>query len=905
MVLFDDILPPLEDNTYRVTVETDVTIDGTAPPLDPNSTDPLTKQSFFTIQGPRFQLAPTEVAGVFPPSNGHGSFSETVPHIVLLRRTLPWERPLDPANKIPAATVQPGDATPPAAPAPWLALLVFAEGETFQILKNLPLEQIVGPSIYADLGSPPNVNCDAVQTDLSTLDSLLPYVEELTLLTHVRQVNIDDRELNIGSTNGFFAVVMSNRLLSTNTNYTACLVSLEARSDIVSPGPSSPQIMPPDAAARPEGIVARPEGIVAFPSPVLIGAVGTIGFINPIVYFNRSVQLVLLHSWKFATTGAGSFRDLMQGLNVAMYGSVANPGHPPLTDTCHIPMDMQDRAGEPEKVFYRGPLTPFQLTRDALGPYHSADQCVRATPETGGKDISYAAAFEVGRLIAASDKSLASALMQWRRDAYTQASRADTLLRAQTALAINAVDLHAPVLPFLSTGAATLVAQGSGPISDPFGIDKVQTVVGMNPGAVQQAFNLDSSQQAIAILGGDPGATGASIFPIVQTARAETTIDAVASDATALGRLGAARGQVLANTTVQLQLPAVNSIEPTTGPAAGGTTVTVTGVRFTGATAVMFGPVAATTITVVSDTQLTAVSPSQDAAGQNAVDVTVTTSAGSSLTTPADLFTYSSEPPSVSGINPTSGPAAGGTSVTVTGTGFTGVSGVNFGSSSVNFNFVSDTQIVATSPPGENGATVDVTVTTPAGTSASGTPDKFAYLASPTMIAIKPNVGPPAGRIKIVIIGGGFTGATVVNFGDIAALEFVVESDREIVAVVPPGQGTVPVTVTTPAGTSSVTQAGLFHYISQPVVTGVNPPILVAGQSTNISGAGFTGAVAVAFGTAPAPTFKIVSDNEISVVVPAGSGIVDVTVTTSGGTSAITAADKFTYISIFLDGGKP
>ena len=126
MVLFDDILSPLEDNTYRVTVETDVSIDGAAAPVDPNA-NPLSKQSFFTIQGPRFQLAQTEVVGVFPPRNGHGSFSETVPHIVLSRRTLPWERPLDPANKIPAPMVQPGDAPPPAAPPPWLALLVFEE----------------------------------------------------------------------------------------------------------------------------------------------------------------------------------------------------------------------------------------------------------------------------------------------------------------------------------------------------------------------------------------------------------------------------------------------------------------------------------------------------------------------------------------------------------------------------------------------------------------------------------------------------------------------------------------------------------------------------------------------------------------------------------------------------------
>jgi hypothetical protein len=987
MVLFDDIVPPLEDNLYRLTVETDVTIDGTSP-VDPND-NPLTKQSFFSIEGPRFQLAQTEVVGVFPPRNGHGSFSENVPHLVLSRRTLPWERVLDPAKKFPAPVVQPGDAPAPAAPPPWLALLLFEDGDNFKIVQNLPLQQIVGPQIFQDLGNPPNVNCDALVTDVITLQSVLPTVEELTLLAHVRQVNVNDRELNIGSTDGFFAVVMSNRLPSPNSNCTACLVSLEARSDLYlnfapAADAKAVEVLPPEA----QEAVSFPSP-VKFPSPVLIGGVGRIGYINPIFYQPQSVQLILLHSWKFSATGSGDFRDLMQELNVAMFGTVANPGHPPLTDSGHIPMDLQDRAGEPEKVFYRGPLAPFQLTRDPLGPYHSADQCVRATPETGAKDISYAAAFEVGRLLAASDKTLAAALMQWRRTAYSQASRADTLGRATVALGIASVDLHNPTLPFLSSGAAGLAAQGAGPIADPFGLDKVQTVVGFNPAAVQQAFNLATTQDAIAILGGDAGTTGATVSPIVQTTRNATTIDAVAADAGALGRLTQVRNQRLANTAVQLGIPIVSSIAPNSGPSAGGTAVTVTGAHFTGASAVNFGPAAGANLAVVSDTQLTIVSPSQDAVGQAKADVRVITLAGESAVTPADVFTYV-PPPQVTGISPKAGPLGGGTTVTATGSGFTGGTAVNFGAvAGTAVAVVSDTQLTVVSPPvGPAGQTVvDVTVVTPVGgTSATSAADQFTYVQPPTVSAIKPPFGPVAGGTQVSVIGSGFLTATEVNFGSGAAEKFATNGDQLIIAVspagksgtvvdiavtnpggtsaavaadkftylgqpsvglvvpgsgkstggatvaifgsgftmansvmfgdlparlinvaegeitviTPPGQGVVVVTVTNPEGTSAPSLLSRYTYTAPaPTVTGVNPSATTAGSTVVISGSGFSaGVTAVKFGPSPAASFSVVSDGQINAGVPQGGGTVDVTVTTSGGTSATSAADQFTFVVI-------
>ncbi len=111
--------------------------------------------------------------------------------------------------------------------------------------------------------------------------------------------------------------------------------------------------------------------------------------------------------------------------------------------------------------------------------------------------------------------------------------------------------------------------------------------------------------------------------------------------------------------------PTVSKLAPKTGPAAGGTTVTITGKGFTGTTTVDFGTTAATKFTVNSATSITAVSP---AASTGVVDVTVTTPNGTSAIVLADHFTFGQ--PTITKLRPSSGTKAGGTTVTITGTGF-------------------------------------------------------------------------------------------------------------------------------------------------------------------------------------------------------------------------------------------
>ncbi len=113
--------------------------------------------------------------------------------------------------------------------------------------------------------------------------------------------------------------------------------------------------------------------------------------------------------------------------------------------------------------------------------------------------------------------------------------------------------------------------------------------------------------------------------------------------------------------------PTVTGVSPSSGPAAGATSVTITGTNLTGATAVKFGTTASGSFTFNSATQITATSP----AGSGKVDVTVTTPGGTSATSSAAQYTYVPAP-AVTGVSPSSGPAAGGTSVTITGTNLTG-----------------------------------------------------------------------------------------------------------------------------------------------------------------------------------------------------------------------------------------
>jgi hypothetical protein len=173
-------------------------------------------------------------------------------------------------------------------------------------------------------------------------------------------------------------------------------------------------------------------------------------------------------------------------------------------------------------------------------------------------------------------------------------------------------------------------------------------------------------------------------------------------------------------------LPAVTVVSPGTGPVAGGRRVTVTGTHLTGATSVAFGATTATPEPGGTDTSLTCLTPHVTTAGP--VHVTVTTAdGGTSVSTDADRYTYLALP-TVTGIDPDTGPIAGGTSVTVTGTNLGSTASVTFGGAAVTPAAVTPTSLTALSPAVSTAGAVHVVVhTADAGDSTTSDADTFTY----------------------------------------------------------------------------------------------------------------------------------------------------------------------------------
>ncbi len=195
---------------------------------------------------------------------------------------------------------------------------------------------------------------------------------------------------------------------------------------------------------------------------------------------------------------------------------------------------------------------------------------------------------------------------------------------------------------------------------------------------------------------------------------------------------------------------------------------------------------------------------------------------GGSRATAHGTATVNPPPPTVTGLNPTAGPTAGGNSVTVTGTNLAGATTVDFGSSSATITGDTATSITATAPAGS--ATVDVTVTTTGGTSATSAADQYTYAPAPTVTQVSPTAGPTGGGTAVTITGTNFTNVTGVSFGSDGASSFEAVNSTTINAESPAGSGTVDVVVTTQNGGASATSpADQYTYVLAPTVTRGEP----------------------------------------------------------------------------------
>ena len=286
------------------------------------------------------------------------------------------------------------------------------------------------------------------------------------------------------------------------------------------------------------------------------------------------------------------------------------------------------------------------------------------------------------------------------------------------------------------------------------------------------------------------------------------------------------------------------------------------------------------------------------AAGQ--VDVTVVTPIGTSATSSADHYTFDATP-TVTAVSPTTGTTAGGTVVTVTGTGFLSATGgeVRGEPPGTSLSIASDTSLTITSPSASAG-TVDVTVTNPTGTSVTSGSDQYGYYGPPTVTGVSPAYGVIGGATSVTVTGTNLTGATAVNFGATPGTSVSVNGGGTSLTVTSPAHtvGQVDLTVVTPGGTSATSSADHFTYETTPTVTAISPAAGPTAGSTvvTVTGTGFLSATGAKFGSNSGTSLSISSDTSLTITSPSGSaGTAHITVTSPSGTSTTSAADLFTY----------
>ena len=352
-------------------------------------------QAQVVVSGPRFRLDPKDIHSVFPPANHAGPFSDALPQVVFRRRTLPWERILQvPCDK-----------------GPWMALLLIEEGEApdHGEPRTMPvaspsneslLLHLGGDVLVPDLGQPGNggawaewmgksylsedESCLAVDLPVSLFQDIAPQIDDLCFLAYARRVGTENKEILPNNDEDWFSLVIGNRLPQPGKNHRALLVSLEGHEKHLSP--------------------------TSLPSAI------------------KSVRLATLATWTFRCDEEGSFRDRMAQLTVGglhlgkedvyLDGSVEPKDAVTKAFALgYTALDHVMRNGERTVSWFRGPLVPllYEKPRQTEDLPSCADALLRYDPSDGLFDASYAAAWQLGRLLALQNHSFTLALGRARR----------------------------------------------------------------------------------------------------------------------------------------------------------------------------------------------------------------------------------------------------------------------------------------------------------------------------------------------------------------------------------------------------------------------------------------------------------------------------------------------------------
>lgn len=234
--------------------------------------------------------------------------------------------------------------------------------------------------------------------------------------------------------------------------------------------------------------------------------------------------------------------------------------------------------------------------------------------------------------------------------------------------------------------------------------------------------------------------------------------------------------------------PTISSINPTSGPVAGGTQIRVYGARFvSGARVLVQGRAAATVFVSATEVRATTAAGT---AGSASVQVINPNNQSATL---ANAFTYTAPgpAPTITAVSPTSGPLAGGTQITIAGSNFVSGARVNVGDRSATTTFVNSTQLRASTPAGAAAGAVGVQVINPNGASATRAA-AFTYVATvgaPVITSLSPTSGSLVGGTQITVGGRNFVNGSRVYVGMRAATTTFV-SATQLRATTPAGAGT-------------------------------------------------------------------------------------------------------------------
>ncbi|MEM9928234.1 MAG: hypothetical protein AAF840_00310 [Bacteroidota bacterium] len=402
-------LPALEAGEYQLELKQKVSF---------SDKDEYVKKATILVNGPRFSFPPELIVQAFPPAETTGDYTSIIPHIVLKSRTLPWERNVDTKEVDSGATVKDEPS--------WLALLVFDQtdhdfryqdkksGAPFRVQQGT-IEQLFNvdedtlsyftaakvEDAKVDLAKDLLYNlqassdpCRFIDIPVGLFKEIAPTRKDLPWLSH-NQKGLDKR----GSLVSEHSVLMANRLAKEGSMTTVHLVSLEGMG----------QYLPDDKGEAP-------------------------AIADKIKY----VRLVSLHHWtfnpepvqlKFSTHLKNLNYDAERKEDNAIEGLLRMPqrdsGHAVLDEknkTGFVGLLHELRTGDQQFSWYRGPLSPQKVKPlfsfkpdDAFHlPVRAADELMVLQQSTGLFTASYAAAWQLGRLLALSNKSYATTLYNWK-----------------------------------------------------------------------------------------------------------------------------------------------------------------------------------------------------------------------------------------------------------------------------------------------------------------------------------------------------------------------------------------------------------------------------------------------------------------------------------------------------------